>query len=208
MTDLTTTLVDWLAVHTYLVATLTVLIGHIGVPFPASAVVIAAGAFAADGEDSPSLLVLFILVLTAAVVGDLVGYSLGRWAGQIVFGRWGARLGATAARVEAAERRLERWGDLAVFLTRFLLTGLTVPTNLVAGATSYPLARFLAFGIPGSAIWTGQFLALGWWLGPNWVWFLDYLGDTALVLTALAVAAVLIVILVRQLRTRAAPAQP
>jgi membrane protein DedA with SNARE-associated domain len=208
VTELATALVDWLAVYTYPVATLTVLIGHIGVPFPASAVVIAAGSFAADGEDSPSLLVLFTLVLTAAVTGDLVGYSLGRWAGLIVLGRWGAQLGITTARLEGAERRLERWGDLAVFLTRFLLTGLTVPTNLVAGASSYPLARFLAFAIPGSAIWTGQFLALGWWLGPNWVWLLDYLGDAAIVLTTLTVAAVLIFILVRQLGTRAAPAQP
>ncbi len=211
MSDLATTLVAWLTIYTYPVAALTVLVGALGVPLPSAVIVLAAGSLTtadttdlADGTDSPDLMLLFGVILAAAVIGDVVSYGLGRWAGHLVLGRWGARVGMTPARLTSVEQRFERWGGLLVLVTRFLLTGLAVPTNLVAGAGTYPLARFLAYAVAGEAIWTGQFLALGWLFGPSWVSLLDYLDDAMMVLTTLAVAIVLVVILVRLLRPKPA----
>ncbi len=201
MSDVATALVAWLAVYTYPVAGLTVLVGSIGVPLPSTVVVLAAGSFTTDGD--PDFWLLFGIILVAAVLGDVTSYSLGRWAGHVVLDRVGARVGLTQARIEAAERRFERWGGLLVLVTRFLLTGLALPTNLAAGASTYPLPRFLAYAVVGEAIWTGQILTLGWLFGPSWVSLLDYLDDALTVLTALAVAVGLIVLLVRLLRPQA-----
>jgi membrane protein DedA with SNARE-associated domain len=201
VSDLATVLVAWLAVHTYPVAALTVLVGAIGVPLPAAVIVLAAGSFSIDGD--PNLPLLFGVIVVAAVLGDITSYSLGRWAGHLALGRVGARVGLTPERLAAVERRFERWGGLLVLVTRCLLTGLALPTNLAAGAGGYPMARFFGFAVLGEAIWTGQYLALGWLFGANWVSLLDYLDDALTVLTALAVVIGLGFVLVRLLRARA-----
>jgi membrane protein DedA with SNARE-associated domain len=203
VSEVATALVAWLAVYTYPVAALTVLVGSIGVPLPSAVVVLAAGSFTTDGD--PSFWLLFGVILGAAVLGDVTSYSLGRWAGHLVVDRAGARIGLTRARIEAAEQRFERWGGLLVLATRCLLTGLALPTNLAAGASTYPLARFLVWAAIGEAIWTAQLLTLGWWFGQGWIALLDYLDDAVTFLTALAVAAGLVWLLFRLLRAKPEP---
>jgi len=203
VSDLATALLAWLAVYTYPVAALTVLVGSIGVPLPSTVVVLAAGSFTTDGD--PDFRLLFGIILAAAVLGDVTSYSLGRWGGHVVIDRVGARIGLTRARIAAAEQRFERWGGWLVLVTRCLLTGLALPTNLAAGASTYPLPRFLAWAAVGETIWTAQLLTLGWWFGASWVSLLDYLDDAVTLLTALAVAAGLVWLLVRLLRAKPEP---
>ena len=198
MGSVATALVAWLAIYTYPVAALTVLVGAIGVPLPSAVVVLAAGSISTDGDPDPWT--LFGVILLAAVVGDVTSYSVGRWASHLVVGRWGTRIGVTEARLASVERRLERWGGLLVIVTRCLLTGLAIPTNLVAGASTYPLSRFFLYALLGEAIWAGYLVALGWYFGPSWVSLLDYLDDAVMALTALAAAIVLVAVLVRLLR--------
>jgi membrane-associated protein len=203
VSELAAELIAWLSVYTYAVAALAVLLGALGVPLPSTVVLLAAGSFVAD--DGPNIFVLFGIVVVSAVAGDLACFSLARWAGMRVLGRYGARVGVTAERVAAAERRFERWGGLLILVTRFLLTGLALPTNLAAGGGGYPFLRFLGFALVGEAIWAAQLLTLGWLFGPGWVSLLDYLGDTVTTLTALALAGGLVYLLVRVVRSSAAP---
>ncbi|MCC7367006.1 MAG: DedA family protein [Chloroflexi bacterium] len=200
MSDVATALVAWLVLYTYPVAALTVLVGSLGVPLPSAVVVLAAGSITTTGDDSPEISVLFVLILTAAVAGDMASYSIGRWAGHLVLGRWGGRVGVTEERLHGVERRLERWGGLLVLVTRCLLTGLALPTNLVAGASTFPMMKFFLYALVGETIWVAQLLALGWYFGASWVSLLDYLDDVVTVLTTIALAAGLIWLLVRLLR--------
>jgi membrane-associated protein len=202
VSDVATALIAWLAVYTYPVAALTVLVGSIGVPLPSAMIVLAAGSISTDGD--PDFWLLFGVILAAAVIGDVTSYSVGRWASHLVVDRFGSRVGLTRERVATAEQRFERWGGLAVLVTRCLLTGFALPTNLAAGASTYPIAQFLLYVVVGEAIWTGQFLALGWLFGPSWVSLLDYMDDAVTALTALAAAAILVFLLVRLLRTKPA----
>jgi membrane-associated protein len=206
--EVATALVAWLVLYTYPVAALTVLVAALGVPLPSTMLVLAAGSITTTAEDAPDFWLLFGIIVVAAVIGDIASYSLGRWAGHLVVGHWGGRIGVTPARLGAVERNLERWGGLLVVMTRCVLTGLAVPTNLVAGASSYPLVRFAAFALVGEAIWAGGFLTLGWYFGASWVALLDYVDDAATALTMLAVAVVLIVMLVRLLRPAPEMAKP
>ena len=148
MSEVAAALVAWLAIYTYPVAGLTVLVGSIGVPLPSTVVVLAAGSFTTDGD--PSFWLLFGVILAAAVLGDVTSYSLGRWGSHLVIERGGARIGLTRARIDAAEQRFERWGGLLVLVTRCLLTGLALrrtwrpapaPTRSHGSWSGPPLAR-------------------------------------------------------------------
>lgn len=200
MSSVASTLLAWLLDYTYPVAMLAVLTGAIGIPLPTTIVVLAAGAISADGDADPFL--LFGAILGAAVVGDAVSYSLARWAEGLALHRFGGKVGLTPARLESVEQHFKRWGGLLVLVTRCLLTGLALPTNLVAAGSGYPLTRFLLFAILGEAIWAAELLGLGWLYGANWVALLDYLDDASAALTGLAVAGVLAYVLVRLLRSR------
>ena len=199
MNDLAATLLTWLVDYSYPIVGLTVLVAAIGVPLPSTVVILAAGAMASDGDPSPYGLVAVIVV--AAVLGDVLSFTLARVGGGAALGRWGPRVGLTAERIALMERRFERWGGLLVVATRCLLTGLALPTNLIAGAGGYPATAFLGYALLGESIWAGSLTGLGWWYGANWVALLDYLNDAFTVLTALAVTGVLGFILVRLLRT-------
>jgi membrane-associated protein len=198
VSSLAATLLAWLELYTYPVAALTVLIGALGVPLPTTIVVLAAGAISTDGDPNP--FALFAVILVAAVVGDISSYCLARWAGHLTVHRFGQRVGLTPEVLGSVERRFQRWGGLLVVITRCLLTGMALPTNLVAGAGGYPAARFVIFAVAGEAIWSGMLVELGWLYGANWVSLLDYLENATTALTGLAVAGAIGYALVRLLR--------
>jgi len=206
MSEVAAALLAWLIDYSYPVVGLTVLVSALGAPLPSTVVVLAAGGIAADGDPDPMLLVLVIVL--AAVAGDLASYGIARSGGSRVLARWGPSVGLTPERVGRVEGRLDRWGGLLVVVTRCLLTGLALPTNLVAGAGGYPWPRFLLYALVGEAIWASGLMALGWWYGSNWVALLDYVSDAFSALTALSVAAVLGVVLVRVLRAKPSESAP
>jgi membrane protein DedA with SNARE-associated domain len=104
----------------------------------------------------------------------------------------------------SVERQFGRWGGLLVVVTRCLLTGLALPTNLVAAGSGYSLTRFVMFAAIGETIWAAGLLWLGWLYGSNWVALIDYLDDAASALTGLAVSGVLAFVLYRLLRAKSA----
>jgi membrane-associated protein len=200
MSGVAATLLALLLVYSYPVAALAVLVAAVGLPIPTAPIVLAAGVFASDGDGDAS--VFFGVIVLAASGGDLLSYGLGRWGGIALLDRLGPRVGLTPERIEPVQERFDRWGGVLVIVTRCLLPGLAPATNLVAGASGYPLPRFLGCSLLGQSIWAGGLLALGWFYGSNWVALLGYLEDAATTLTALAVAALLGVILVRLLRAK------
>lgn len=170
----------------------------LGLPLPASLLLLAAGAFAGQGEFSlPPLLLIGVV---AAVAGDLAGYWLGRRGGVVAVERFGRRLGLTLATLERGERYLARWGGLAVFLTRFLLTPLGPVMNIVAGAGRYPLRRFLVYDVLGETVWVVGYLALGYLFSASWDLIATLLGNTTEALTLLVMIALATALLVRLIR--------
>ena len=200
MNDLAAALLAWLLVYSYPVVGLTVLVAATGAPLPSTVVVLAAGAMAADGDPNPYALAVTIVL--AALAGDVLSFLIARRGGGAVLTRLGPRVGLTPERVVPLERRFERWGGLLVVATRCVLTGLALPTNLVAGTGGYPLRHFAAYALVGESIWAGGLMGLGWWYGANWVALLDYLNDAFTALTALVVAGALGYVLIRLLRAK------
>lgn len=172
----------------------------IGMPLPASLLLLAAGAFAGGGQLSlPALLVGGVV---AACVGDSLGYLLGARGGVEAAGRWGPRLGLGPDALQRAEASLARWGGIAIVLTRFLITPLGPVVNVVAGTARYPYRRFLLYDVIGETIWVVLYLGLGYFFGANWELLVDLLANATQALTLLVIVAALAFFLIRALRQR------
>ena len=203
MNDLISPLLSLLVEYSYPIVGIVVLVAAIGVPLPTTVLVLAAGALASDGNTDPVALV--VIIVLAAVVGDVVSYLLARAGGGAVLDRWGPRVGMTAERLAHIEHRFERWGGLLVLASRCVLTGLALPTNVVAGAGRYPLPAFLGYALVGETIWASGLTGLGWWYGTAWVDLIDYLNDAFSTLTAIVVAVALAFVLYRVFRSDSSP---
>jgi membrane-associated protein len=136
-------------------------LGALGVPVGASALVIAAGAFSQQGilNWPPAA----VLGLIGAILGDALGFGIGYYAKDWV----DARLGRSPA-WRNAERAFEKRAGLAIYLTRFLITALAVPTNLIAGGSGIQFRRFMIYDSLGEFTWIVLYGGLGYLFGSQW----------------------------------------
>lgn len=173
------------------------LVGSAGVPLPASLLLVAAGSFVNQGE--LDLWPVLALSAAGAVLGDQLGYAVGRWGGRRLARRLGRLVGGEQKIVDA-EEWLKRRGGVGVFLSRWLLTPLGPVVNLTAGASEYPWPRFLLFDVLGEALWVALYVLLGKLFSDRVQEMSDLLGDLTWAILGLAAAAVLGFILFKQLR--------
>ena len=152
---------------------------------PALFVVLLAGAVGAPTPGSLLLLVagsfveqgemglwpVLALGLAGAVAGDQIGYALGRWGGG------------------------------GVFLSRWLLSPLGSPVNLISGATRYPWPRFLFYDLLGEALWVAAYVLLGEFFSDSVEELGALLGDLTWAFVGLLLAALLGWGLLRTLRS-------
>ena len=161
MSDLSSLLLTALLNYGALMLGITLFLAALGLPLPASMVLIAAGAFAQQGvigiQEAASA------ALAGAVLGDSGSYGLGRFAGL----RIPPRMRASALWTRAAAL-FTRWGLLGIYLTRFLLTPVALPVNLLAGSLRYPWPRYLAAVVAGEATWVGLFGGAGYAFSQQW----------------------------------------
>ena len=121
-----------------------------GLWLPGETALIAAAVYASNGH--LSITAVIVVAAVAAIIGDNIGYWIGREGGRRVIYRWG-RLKRFAERVmPPAERFFERHGGKAVFLARFF-GGLRVTGAWMAGMTRMSWWRFLFWNAAGGIVW-------------------------------------------------------
>ena len=164
---------------------LAIFIGALGLPIPGTALLLAAGALARGGSlSAPAVAVMTVLAVSAAVLGDGTSYLLARRG----FKSFLSRLEGNAA-WRRAERAIERYGIFAIFFSRFLVTPLALPTNLIAAGDRYPFGRFIATCLAGEAIWVILFGGLGYLFARSWQAIGGIASDIGLWLVGAAVVA-------------------
>jgi membrane protein DedA with SNARE-associated domain len=160
------TLTDWtlnnLAVYGPLTLVFIAYIGSLGIPFPITMVIVAAGAFCRTGLFDWRLAMLACLL--GAALADHSEYLVGRiaqpWLKQR-FGKQGAWL--------QAQNTINRQGGWAILLTRFWLTPLAPAVNVIAGSR-YPFLRFLLLDVIGQFFWVLLYGGLGYLFAAQWEW--------------------------------------
>ncbi len=144
----------------YPILGITLLIGAIGVPVPASLVATVAGALLAEGDLQPAPTLL--VALSACVAGDLVGYGLGRFGGDQFARRHGRWVGMGTKRIGQVEGLFQRWAGPTMLVSRSLIAILAPAVNLLAGASAQSLQAFLVYTTLGRLLWIGIFVGLGY----------------------------------------------
>jgi membrane protein DedA with SNARE-associated domain len=135
-----------------------------GLPLPGETALIAAGGMAAGGHLALPLVI--VIAATAAIVGDTIGYWLGRRGGRAFLLRDG--LGATHRRhaVERADRFFARYGSATVFFGRWV-PGVRVVAAVTAGAARMPWPRFAMANAGGAFAWAATVATLAMLAGPT-----------------------------------------
>ncbi len=180
---------------------LVIFINGAGVPMPAFFLVMATGAFVRQGVIA--WYVALPIALFSVVMGDSVNYALGRFAQGWVQRRWGDN-----PAWENAQQTFDERGGVAIFLTRWLLTPLAIPTNLIAGSSGYAYPRFFLYDLAGELVWLLSYGSLGFLFGRNWRVMAEATSDFSGLLSGLAVIGLGIYWLGRRQRRRRVPALP
>lgn len=162
---------------------LTLFLAALGLPLPASILLVAAGAFSQQGVlDWFSLAMLGWL---GAVAGDSVSFGMGFYARD----RVAKRIEGSPAWKNARDTFEARAG-MAVFLTRFLITALAVPTNLIAGGSGIRFRRFLIYDALGELTWIVLYGGLGYLFGSQWELISDFIGSVGGLILGLALVGI------------------
>lgn len=133
-----------------------------GIPMPGETLLIAGALLATKGD--LNILVLMLTAWCAAVLGDNVGYAIGRFGGRRLVLRFGKYILLTQKRLQYAENFFRRRGGIVVVVARFFEI-LRQLNGIVAGIAEMPWWRFVVFNALGAALWVGFWSMLFYFLG-------------------------------------------
>ena len=173
-----------------------VFVSALGAPFPCTLIVIAVGAFCREGFLAWHTTGL--IALTCVVLGDSLGYAMGSYAREPVLRRFG-----NSDKWIKADGFFQRWGGMSIFLTRFLITGIAVPVNIISGTSNISFRRFLLYDLSGEAIWIFGYGGLGYLFGSQWEVVSDFLNNMSGLLLGLLVLGAGVWLGISQLRKHA-----
>ncbi|WP_427132731.1 DedA family protein [Pseudarthrobacter sp. S9] len=135
----------------------------IGFVIPGETAAVLGGVVASRGH--VDLWTMMILVVLAAIVGDTVGYEIGKHFGPRVLNL--KVMNKRRAKLDKAQDFLRRRGGSAVFLGRFVAFFRAVMPAL-AGTSRMHYPRFLAFNAAGGLVWGAGFVLLGFLAGNSY----------------------------------------
>lgn len=193
-------LAPFLTHYGYLAVGLLVLLDNAAIPVPGQTVLILAAVYAGAGQ--LNLAAVIAVAVVAAVLGDCLGYLLGRYGGRALVHRYGRYVGLSGARLQKAEDFFERNGGKVILVARFI-DGLRQTNGIIAGTTGMPFRRFMLWNTLGALLWVGTWSTAGYLAGSD----IDQVYRTALryqLYLLLAVAALLIALGTRHLLRRRA----
>ena len=133
-----------------------------GVPLPGETALIAAAILAARGHYS--IVLVIAVAASAAIIGDNVGYWLGRVGGRKLLERWGPIKRYADRAIPPGERFFEKHGGKTVFIGRFVAV-LRVTAAWLAGITHMTWWRFFLWNAAGGIIWATGVGLLAYYFG-------------------------------------------
>ncbi len=132
---------------------------------PAGAILFTAGLFTASGVLHYDIFTVCILLITAAIAGNLTGYWFGWKTGPLLYKRRDSRF-FKKKHLTTAESFYKKYGWLA------LTVGLYLPVirtfaSIVAGMVGLKFRRFILLTTAGSAVWVLSFVLTGYFIGSS-----------------------------------------
>jgi len=137
--------------------------GLVVMPFlPGDSLLFAAGALAATAGSPLNITYLFGCMLAAAVLGNMVNYTIGHFIGPRVFSS-NSRL-LNKEYLNKTHAFYEKYGGITIIITRFMpIIRTFAPFVAGVGAMKYP--RFFLYNVIGGFLWVASFLFAGYYFG-------------------------------------------
>jgi membrane protein DedA with SNARE-associated domain len=182
-------LIDWVTAtigdHGLFAVFALMLLESMGILIPSEAISPFAGYLVSQGQMG------FFGAVAAGVLGNLVGswvaFFIGLWGGRELWCHYGRYVGVREHHLRVAEKWFDRYGEMAVFVSRCLPVVRTF-ISFPAGTARMNFAKFSFYTFIGCVPWVFALTYFGYYLGGNWGevgHFLHYL-DYAVALAVLA----------------------
>jgi membrane protein DedA with SNARE-associated domain len=180
-------LIDLFSRYGYAAVFIGVMLENAGVPVPGETALLAGAAFARFGELSLGWVIAS--ATAGAILGDNLGFLVGRRGGRALAERHGWKVGLTPARLAMFDAFFLRHGPKTVFIARFV-TGLRVFGAVLAGASGIRWRTFLFYNASGAIVWCTVIGTAGYLLAYSWETLERWIGRSGVIaLGAVAVAA-------------------
>lgn len=138
--------------------------GLVVTPFlPGDSLLFATGAVLAMGLDQLSLPLMCVVLTTAAFLGDLLNYHVGKWAAPRLFESGKIKF-LNPNHLKKTQDFYARHGGKTLIMARFAPIVRTY-APFVAGLSGMPLSRFMVYSLFGGTLWIVLFLNLGFFFG-------------------------------------------
>ncbi len=175
-------------VHAYGLVVVAGVIGLecVGLPFPGETVLILAAVFAGTKHDL-NIVSVVLTAAGAAMVGQMIGYVIGREFGYWLLLRYGPYLRITQSRIKLGEYLFLRHGGKIVFVARFVPV-LRSLAGILAGANRMPWRHFLLANVVGALVWASFFGFTAYMLGRQF----ERLAGPMIIIIGIAAAIVII----------------
>jgi len=151
----THTIDAWLESYGYLVVFVLVMFESIGVPVPGETALIAAALYAGSTHKLDIWWVI-AAAIAGAIIGDNIGFSIGRYGGARLLLRHGHKIGLHEGRLKIGIWLFRRHGGKVVFWGRFVSI-LRTYAAFLAGTNQMAWPRFLVFNAAGAVVWATAF---------------------------------------------------
>jgi membrane protein DedA with SNARE-associated domain len=135
----------------------------IGLPFPGESVLILASIFAGTKHDL-NIFAVVVTAATSAIVGQMVGYVIGREFGYYLLLRYGPYVRITQSRIKLGEYLFLRHGGKILIIARFVPVLRSI-AGILAGANRMPWRQFMLANVVGAFAWAAFFGFAAYMLG-------------------------------------------
>ena len=151
----THTIDGWLESYGYLVVFLLVMLESIGVPVPGETALIGAALYAGS-TGKLEIWGVIAVAIAGAIIGDNIGFSIGRYGGAKLLLRHGHKIRLDEGRIKIGIWLFRRHGGKLVFWGRFVSI-LRTYAAFLAGTNQMAWGRFLVFNAAGAVVWATAF---------------------------------------------------
>jgi membrane protein DedA with SNARE-associated domain len=192
---------EFLENYAYVLVALLVGLESIGLPVPGETILLAAAAYA--GVGNLSLPGVITSAAAGAIVGDSIGYWLGRRGGLALLARFPRLQRMTRRKLAYTQTFFAGYGAATVFLGRFVAL-LRMFAAFLAGVTRMPYGAFFFYNVAGGVCWATLMGILGFTFGSNLPRLERWVGRVGLTLAVLVVLAAVVIIALRRRSSRVA----
>jgi membrane protein DedA with SNARE-associated domain len=184
---------EWLetvpAVAVYALVGVVIGLESLGIPLPGEIILVSSALLASQHGDIDPV-VLGASATAGAIIGDSIGYAIGRKGGRPLLAWLGKKFPKhfSEGHIATAERSFEKWGMWAVFFGRFVAL-LRIFAGPLAGVLRMPYWKFAIANVLGGILWAGGTTAVIYYVGivaESWLKRFSWLGLVAAVLVGVA----------------------